>query len=104
MTSEQFKTARKAKKMTQRELAVFLNVSLSAVTKWETGANPIPDHVAEKLHVRSVLKISELGADELAVFQKKAAERGRTPDSITAELIRNFIKLSAVAVLIYLFL
>ncbi len=95
MTAEQFKAARIAKSMTQKELAAFLgDASYSAVTKWETGANPIPKWVEEKLVVPSTLKLSDLSAEELALFEKRAAERGRTPESIYAELVRNFLRLS----------
>jgi len=97
MTADQFKTARKSKGMTQRQLCAFLGVSFSAVTKWETGANPIPKWVEEKLLARQEVTLRGLSAAEIAKFQQKAAARGMSADEIAAELIRNFLKLSLLA-------
>ena len=36
---EKIKTLRKAKKLTQEQLAEYLNISAQAVSKWETGAS-----------------------------------------------------------------
>lgn len=93
MTSEQFKKAREAKGMTQKGLASYLGASYSTVTKWEVGKNPIPAWVEEKLTVRKALTLKDLDADEIAAFEKKAAEKGKSPDSIASELIRLFIKM-----------
>lgn len=92
MTAKQFKEAREAKGMNQRELAVFLGASYSAVTKWESNANPIPKWVQEKLVPLQSLLVTELTAEELAEFERKSAERGKSPDGVTADLIRHYIK------------
>jgi len=97
MTAEQFKASRLAKKMTQRELATYLGASYSAVTKWEVGRNPIPKWVQDKMAVRKSITVDTLSASEIAKLEKKAAEKGWTADGITAELIRNFIKLSSMS-------
>ena len=37
MVGDKIKSLRKAKKLTQEQLADYLNVSAQAVSKWETG-------------------------------------------------------------------
>lgn len=97
MKAEDFKSARLAKGMTQKELSKHLGVSLSAVTKWEGGAT-VPPWVIEKM-VPAVteLKIKGLSAAEIQAYEKKAAAKGFSGDSLAAELIRNWIKLSLIA-------
>jgi DNA-binding XRE family transcriptional regulator len=96
MNAKQFKAARKAKGMTQKELSSHLGVSLSAVTKWEGGAT-VPAWVNEKISPPVVdLKIKSLSAAEIQDLEKKAAAKGFNGDSLAAELIRNWIKLSLI--------
>lgn len=96
MTPVEFKQARLEKGMTQRELASFLGegASYSAVTKWEVGANPIPQWVVDKMTVRNKLTLDDLSAEELAALVKRAAEKNLSPDTLAAEVIRAFIRLS----------
>lgn len=89
MTKEQFKAARKARKMDQRETASFLNVSYSAVTKWESGNNPVPQWVADKLIDKSGKFVLEgLSAEEIATLNKIAARKGVSAESLIADLVR----------------
>lgn len=39
MVGDKIKSLRKAKKLTQEQLAEYLNISSQAVSKWETGAS-----------------------------------------------------------------
>ena len=95
MNTKELKAARKRKNMTQRELATYLGVSYSALTKYETAQNPIPKWIEDKLAERPQgLVIGDLSADELADLEKKAASRGVSSDKLGAEMIRAFIKLS----------
>lgn len=97
MNAQEFKTARIAKRLTQKELAANLGVSLSAVTKYEGGAK-IPEWVAEKMAARRTkLEIKDLSAAEIVALEKKAASKGLSVDAIAAELIRSFLKLSLLA-------
>lgn len=101
MKPKDFKAARIAKNMTQKELAAHLGVSLSAVTKYEGGAS-IPDWIVEKMTShRTELKILGLTAQEILELEKKAASKGVSGDSIAAELIRNFLKLSVIAFMLF---
>ena len=94
MTKQEFKAARKAKGMTQKELAAYTGSTLSAVQKWETGQNKIPRHVVEKLTKRAALTVSGLSAAEIAVLERNAARKGVGPDEYAADLIRGFLKMS----------
>lgn len=94
MNNIDFKKARKAKGMTQKELASFLGVSYSAVTKWESDNNPVPHWVAEKmLAPQDSISVKGLSAEEIAEFEHAAAEKGKSPDELVTDLIRMFIKL-----------
>lgn len=97
MNASEFKAARLTKKLTQKECATMLGVSLSSVTKYEGGA-PVPDWVAEKMATpRTSLQIKGLTASEIMALEKRAAAKGISGDEIAAELIRSFLKLSVIA-------
>ena len=96
MTAPEFKAARKARKLDQRQMASFLKASYSAVTKWETGYNPIPEWVAEKLGAPSgTFAVEGLTADEILALQRLAAAQGLRPESLIAGLIRAGLKFAA---------
>ena len=56
MTSIQLKGARQKLGLTQAQMAPLLNASLSAVQKWESGANGIPGQVGVILALCSKYK------------------------------------------------
>jgi len=100
MNKEEFKSARQRKGLTQKELAAFLGVSYSAITKWETGGNPIPAWVADKLREpRRGLSLEGLAPEELAALERRSASRGVTSDQFAVELIRAFLKLGALVMI-----
>jgi len=93
MTKEQFKAARKARKLDQKEAAAFLKVSYSAVTKWEAGNNPVPQWVEEKLTEKTgKFVLDGLSAEEIAAINKIAARKGISAESLIADLIRAGLK------------
>jgi len=99
MTSPQLKAMRAEKAYTQKEMATFLGVSLSSLTKWEGGA-PIPSWVDEKLgRATAQIQIENLTPSEIQTFSKAAAARGLTGDQLAAELIRHWLRLPLVALL-----
>lgn len=91
--------------MDQRELASFLKVSYSAVTKWETGQNPIPAWVADKLLDRSgKFVLDGFSPEEVIAIQRRAASKGMSADDFIASLVKAVINVSIfVAILISLF-
>jgi len=96
MTPQQFKQARKAKKLNQQETAAFLKASYSAVTKWESGHNPIPGWVSDKMRETSGKFILDgLTPDELSAVHRLAASKGMKPETMVADLIRATLKFSA---------
>ena len=97
MTATEFKQARKARGMNQRELARWLGVSYSAVTKWETNRNPIPSWVTEKLGKRSgMFSLKGLSAGEVKQVEVSAASQGKTVDELVSDLVRASLKLSKI--------
>jgi len=96
ITPEEFKAARKARKMTQLELAKWLNVSYSAVTKWETGKNPVPQWVAEKLQDQKGVFVLDdyFSLDEAAKIHELAKARGMSADGLIAEMVKHLLKFS----------
>ncbi|MBQ3707336.1 MAG: helix-turn-helix transcriptional regulator [Clostridia bacterium] len=48
--AENLKRLRRAKDMTQEELAAYLGVSGQAVSKWETGSVLPPAFIVEKIY------------------------------------------------------
>lgn len=89
MTTTQFKEARKAKNMDQRELASFLKVSYSAVTKWETGKNPIPEWVADRLLDKTgKFILNGFTPEEVMNIQRRAASKGVSSDALIADMVR----------------
>ena len=73
--------ARKARGMTQEELAARLNVSRQAVSKWETGES-LPD-----LYKLAALA-DELGVSTDALCGRETAVRGETPaETVTEETV-----------------
>lgn len=91
MTQDEFKAARKERHLTQAGLARLLGKSLSSVTKYETGAIPIPYEVSERMKPRSRITITSLTEKEIKLFQKKAAAQGATFDQLVADLIRQYL-------------
>lgn len=97
MDKTEFKAARKRKSMTQKELSLYLGVTISAVQKWETGQNKIPPWVVERLNRGQSITLTGLSSDEIAAFERRAAQKGVSADSRAAELIKMFIKLGLIA-------
>jgi len=98
MTPQQFKQARKARKMNQKEIAEFLSASYSAVTKWETNQNPIPSWVEEKLRDRSgKFILDSLTPEEVSSLDKIAARKGVSAESLIADLVRAGLKFGLIA-------
>ena len=96
MTGPEFKAARKARALDQVQMASWLKASYSAVTKWETGKNPIPEWVAEKLGAPSgTFHVEGLSADEILALQRLAATQGLRPETLIADLIRAGLKFAA---------
>lgn len=77
-------------------MAAFLKASYSAVTKWETDRNPIPEWVAEKLGAPSgKFAVEGLSAEEIVALQRLAASQGIRPEALVAGLIRAGLKFAA---------
>lgn len=101
MTPQQFKQARKARKLNQQETAVFLKASYSAVTKWESGNNPIPEWVADKMRETSgKVSLDGLSIEEVGALHRLAAKKGMTPDGLVADLVRAGLKFGGILFLI----
>lgn len=100
MTPEQFKQARKKRGYNQREAAAFLKASYSALTKWETGVNPIPEWAADKIRSSSGKFVLEnLTNDEITALNKLAASKGVSPEAMIAGLVRAGLKFGGLAFL-----
>jgi len=94
MTPKELKNIRKERGLNQKEMALLLNASYSALTKWETAANPIPKWVEEKLvDRRKGFALKDLTAAEIAEFEEIVARKGGHPDAVAAELVRWYIKM-----------
>lgn len=99
MTSPQLKTIRSEKGYTQREMASYLGVSLSSLTKWEGGAT-IPAWVDGKLgRPAAQIAVEGLSPTEVQEFSKAAAARGLSGDQLAAELIRHWLRLPCIAII-----
>lgn len=68
--NERLKTLRKAKDMTQEQLAYYMNVSPQAVSRWETGATS-PDISALPL----LAELFEITVDELLGIDENAKQK-----------------------------
>jgi DNA-binding transcriptional regulator YiaG len=51
MTNDEFRQIRRRLRLTQVELSQALGVSQAAVSRWESGANPISEHTAKFLRL-----------------------------------------------------
>lgn len=49
MTNEELRRMRKAKRLTQADLAAAIGYSRKSIISWENGVHPIPDSVATKI-------------------------------------------------------
>lgn len=49
MTNEELRRMRKARKMSQADLAAALGYSRKSIISWENSVHPIPEHVAVKV-------------------------------------------------------
>lgn len=97
MNAQELKRLRKSKGLTQREFADRLKVSYSAITKMETGKLAVSALVQERLKKdqRSSFLVDNFTAEQLALLEKAAAERGLKPDDLGADIIRAFLSLRA---------
>jgi transcriptional regulator with XRE-family HTH domain len=92
MTGAELRIERENRKMTHEMFGAFLQVSASAVIKWERGERKIPAHIEDKLRdVARTVSLDGLTPAELAAFDAHAARKGRCRNEMTVHLIRAFL-------------
>jgi predicted transcriptional regulator len=92
MTGAELRVERENRHMTHGMFAAWLQVSASAVIKWERGERAIPQHIKDKLRdVTRTVSLDGLTPEELAAFDLHAAKKGRCRNEMAVHLIRAFL-------------
>ena len=94
----QLRNARKAKQLTQKELAAKINAKHNSISNWENDQNmPDPDAIQNLCWVLDVQPnyFFSIGESEHAVSGMQLINTGLSPSPEEAELLRKFRRLDA---------
>lgn len=102
MNPAEFKEHRQAKKMTQKEFALWLEVSKDTVISWENGRNKIPGWVSRRLRLDQFQIKPFLDVEDFSKAQEKAKEKGQTVEEWIADIVKKALVFTIAAAALWL--
>jgi len=87
MTAAEYRTLREACGLSQRDAAVFHDVSLRTIGHWETGRNNVPAGAAEEM--RGLNDAIERGVENMLTLVDELAGQHGAPDAVALTRYRT---------------